>query len=175
MRRATALASPYADRALAHWRQVPPALRAHMPDRIAAVLPWGAGAAAEEPDPADLIQGEYAALDAARKDRVAKNLALLWDNFQDMFGGISGFLEASQIERDAFMERLGAASARMEAARGTPAAFHYVTVELMRQYVTFLVTGRRDRQAVALATSVVALIDSGRRMTEEPALYSITS
>jgi hypothetical protein len=85
-----------------------------------------------------------------------------------MFGGISGFLATMPTEQDAFMEKLEAAATRMEPAKGTNVAFHYFTVELTRQYISFFRLGRSDRQAVALASCVVSLIDNGRRMAPEP-------
>lgn len=175
LNRIAARAAPAAQRARDGWQRLSPALRARLPEPVAAMTPWLAAPAPAAPDPAQALLAEYAALEPARKERVAKNLALLWDNFQDVFGGISGFQATSETERTAFMDRLGAAAARMEAARGTEAAYHYVTVEMMRQYVACLAAGRRDDKAVALAVCAVALIDRGRRMTEEPMLYSIAS
>ena len=56
----------------------------------------------------------------------------------------------------------------MKLARGSEVAFHFVTVELMRLYVEGFMLGRRDRAALALASTVSVLIDRGRMMT--PAL-----
>ncbi len=123
----------------------------------------------QEPDPIQILLSEFNALDPDQKDKVARNLTLLWDNFQDAFDGLSGFLAAPTTEQDAFMEKLEAAAERMRPARGTEAGFHYVTVELTRQYIAFLRVGKADRSAVALATCVVSLIDRGRQLRRQAA------
>lgn len=125
--------------------------------------------APQEPDPVEMLLSEFAGLEQEQQAKVARNLVLLWDNFQTIFGGLSGFLAASPTEQDAFMEKLEAAARRMEPARGTDSAFHYVTVELTRQYISFFRVGRSDGQALALAACVAALIDEGRRIPAEPA------
>jgi hypothetical protein len=118
-----------------------------------------------EHDPAWEILDEFQKLDASDQDKAAKNLALLWGHFEDTFGGLSGFLEESQTERSQYLEKLMAASQRMKLARGSNVAFHYVTVELMRQYVCCLQQRRSDRPALSLASCVAALINRGRLMT----------
>jgi hypothetical protein len=118
-----------------------------------------------EHDPAWEILAEFQKLDASDQDKAAKNLALLWGHFEDTFGGLSGFLEESQTERSQYLEKLMAASQRMKLARGSNVAFHYVTVELMRQYVCCLQQRRSDRPALSLASCVAALINRGRLMT----------
>jgi hypothetical protein len=118
-----------------------------------------------EHDPAWKILAEFQKLDASDQDKAAKNLALLWGHFEDTFGGLSGFLEESQTERSQYLEKLMAASQRMKLARGSNVAFHYVTVELMRQYVCCLQQRRSDRPALSLASCVAALINRGRLMT----------
>jgi hypothetical protein len=124
--------------------------------------------APREPDSVEMLLREFGGLDQEQQAKVAGNLVLLWDNFQTIFGGLSGFLAASPMEQDAFMEKLEAAARRMEAARGTDSAFHYVTVELIRQYISFFRVGRSDGQALALAARVAALIDEGRCIPVEP-------
>jgi hypothetical protein len=74
-------------------------------------------------------------------------------------------LEESQTERSQYLEKLMAAFQRMKLARGSNVAFHYVTVELMRQYVCCLQQRRSDRPALSLASCVAALINRGRLMT----------
>jgi hypothetical protein len=118
-----------------------------------------------EHDPAWEVLAEFQKLDASDQDKAAKNLALLWGHFEDTFGGLSGFLEESQTERSQYLEKLMAASQRMKLARGSNVAFHYVTVELMRQYVCCLQQRRSDRPALSLASCVAALINRGRLMT----------
>lgn len=150
---------------LARWQAARPALLLQSRKLLPFLLQTDVTGAHAGPDPVDTILSDFGSLERAGQDKVAKNLALLWDNFQNMFGGISGFLAAPGTEQDAFMEKLTAAAERMEAARGTEAAFHYVTVELTRQYISYFRIGRADPKAVALATCVVSLIDRGRRMS----------
>jgi len=121
-------------------------------------------------DPAWELLAEFQALAPDRQDKAARNLALLWDHFEHMFGGLSGFLAEPAIEQSIYLDKLMTASRRMKLARGSEVAFHYVTVELMRLYVSYLRLGRSDRAAMALAANVVALISRGRMVT--PAITS---
>jgi hypothetical protein len=120
---------------------------------------------AVEQDAAWELLAEFQALEPDRQDHVARNLALLWGHFEDGFGGLSEFLRSPQMEQSAYLEKLQAASSRMRLARGSEVAFHYVTVELMRQYVSCLQSGRSDRAAISLATCAAALINRGRMLT----------
>ncbi|WP_150117733.1 hypothetical protein [Microvirga vignae] len=113
-------------------------------------------------DDVGMVLGEFEKLSRDQQDKVAKSLALLWDTFIEVFGGVSGFQTASPIEQQAYIERLSTASRRMEVARGSDVAFHYVTVELMRQYVSFLQTSSKNPRAIVLAGAVAPLIDRGR-------------
>lgn len=129
----------------------------------------------EEPDPIRAIMDDFEKLGHEQQDKVAKNLALLWNSFTSVFGGVTAFQSASPAEQRAYVEKLEAAAHRMEAAKGTEAAFHYVTVELIRQYIAFLQIGSTDQRAVALARLVAPLIDRGHKMTAEPTIYSLKS
>jgi hypothetical protein len=53
----------------------------------------------------------------------------------------------------------------MRLARGTEGAFHFVTVELMHQYVRGFQDRRSDQAAITLATWVSGLINRGRSLT----------
>lgn len=121
----------------------------------------------EEVDDVRSVLSEFENLTREQQDKVAKSLALLWDAFIDLFGGVSAFQTASLVERQAFTKKLDTAARRMEIARGSDAAFHYVTVELMRQYVSFLQIGSKDPRAITLAGLVAPLIDQGRRANAE--------
>jgi hypothetical protein len=118
-----------------------------------------------EQDPVWELLGEFKALAPDQQDKAAKNLALLWAQFEDTFGGLSGFLAETQTEQALYLDKLDLASWRMRLARGSDVAFHYVTVEVMRLYVICLQTGRSDRAALSLATCAATLIDRGRMMT----------
>jgi hypothetical protein len=121
----------------------------------------------EEVDDVKLVLSEFENLTRDQQDKVAKSLALLWDAFIDLFGGVSAFQATSLVEQQAFTKKLDTAARRMEVARGSDAAFHYVTVELMRQYVSFLQIGSKDPRAIILAGMVAPLIDQGRRINAE--------
>ncbi|WP_262271838.1 hypothetical protein [Microvirga yunnanensis] len=149
-------------KAYASWGTVRPVFLS----RAQAWLPWLSLATAqqedEEPDPAWALLEDLQNLKADQQDKTAKNLALLWKSFEDSFGGLSGYLQSLETEQLLYLNKLKAASDRMRLARGTEAAFHYVTVELMRQYVGCFQAGRSDQAAMALATCVSGLIDRGR-------------
>jgi hypothetical protein len=123
----------------------------------------------EEVDPVGLVLSDFDNLSGDHQQKVAKSLALLWDAFIDVFGGVSAFQAASPTEQKAYIGKFDAAARRMEAARGSEAAFHYVTVELMRHYIGFLQTGSGDPKAITLARAVAPLIDLGRRLDAERA------
>ena len=118
-----------------------------------------------EQDPIWNLLGEFKALAPDQQDKAAKNLALLWGHFEETFAGLSGFLAEPQTEQALYLNKLDTASRRMKLARGSDAAFHYVTVEVMRLYVICLQTGRSDRAALSLATAAATLINRGRMMT----------
>jgi hypothetical protein len=160
-------------RVLAVWQEVHPVLAAHSRKLFPFLAPAKTAPESEEPDIVHAILSEFECLGQDQQDKVAKNLALLWHNFQDMFGGISGFLAAPHTEQEIFMERLQAAVDRMETARGSQVAFHYVTVELMRQYISFFLIGRADQKTISLAACVVSLIDRGSHMTASSITYSV--
>jgi hypothetical protein len=145
------------------------ALRPVLLSRTRTLLPFIPIASAEDEalrsDPVWELLAEFQALSPAQQDMAAKNLALLWDHFEHMFGGLSGFMAEPQIEQSLYLDKLMTASRRMKVARGSDVAFHYVTVELMRLYVHGLQLGRSDRAALSLASSVAALINRGRMMT----------
>lgn len=163
------------DRARAEWRAGYPVVLRHLQERFPS-LPLGSFPDPNaEPDPVELVMEEFHGLEPAQQDKVAKNLALLWNSFTGAFGGVSGFQAASPTEQRSYVEKLEAAARRMEAARGTEAAFHYVTVELIRQYIAFLQVGSTDPKAVALARLVAPLIDRGFKMEAQPFLHTVGS
>jgi hypothetical protein len=143
-------------------------LRAVLLAKTQAALPFLPPAAAEpkdeEPDPVWELLEDFQSLAIDQQEKAAKNLALLWGHFEDSFGGLSGYLGSLETEQLLYLEKLKAASDRMRQARGTDGAFHYVTVELMRQYVGCFQESRSDEAAMTLATWVSDLIDRGRRL-----------
>jgi hypothetical protein len=162
-----------ADRARAEWRAGYPAVLRQLHERFPS-LPLGAMPdPADEVDPVLLVMEEFEVLGPDQQEKVARSLALLWNSFTGVFGGVSGFRNASAVEQRAYSEKLEAAAERMRAARGTDAAFHYVTVELIRHYVAFLLIGSTDPKAVALARLVAPLIDRGHKLGAEPYLRSV--
>ncbi|MGO4526678.1 hypothetical protein AB4097_17675 [Microvirga sp. 2MCAF35] len=152
-------------RVLAGWDTLRPRLISHS----RALLPFLPIPSEEEEalatDPVWELLAEFQALAPDQQDKAARNLALLWDHFEHMFGGLSGFLAEPAIEQSIYLDKLTTASRRMRLARGSQVAFHYVTVELMRLYVSYLQGGRSDRAAMTLASNVVALISRGRMVT----------
>lgn len=149
----------------AAWDSVRPALLSN----ARALLPFlplaDADQEALDQDPIWELLMDFKTLEPDQQDKAAKNLALLWGHFEETFGGVSGFLAEPKTEQSLYLDKLDTASRRMKLARGSEVAFHYVTVELMRQYVGCLQTGRSDRAALSLATCVAALINRGRMMT----------
>lgn len=142
-------------------------LRRFPPVRLFAPAP--AANENEEASPVDLVLNDFMRLDREQQEKVARGLAQLWDAFIHVYGGLSAFQTSSAIEQKAYMERLDAVARRMEVARGSDAAFHYVTVELMRHYMAFLHVQSRSAKAVILASMVASLIDQGQRMRAETA------
>jgi hypothetical protein len=124
------------------------------------------------PERVKAIVSDFHRLTPDQQAKVAKNLAQLWDNFLEVFGGLSGFWASPLDEQKACMDKLEAAVQRLESNKRSETGFQYVTVELMRLYLAFLFVGRTDKLAVALGTLVVPLINRGRQMaasSQEPA------
>jgi hypothetical protein len=126
-------------------------------------LPWPAEETEEE-DPALTILADFEALDVQKQDATARNVALLWDCFVEEFGGISGFLSASETEKDDYLDKLAAAARRMEAGRFSAAGYHYVSVVLFELYVSFFHGRKAHRSAITLSERVAELIDEGRKL-----------
>ncbi len=160
-------------RVFAGWDAARPTILAH----TRTLLPFIPLATPEEEalerDPVWELLAEFQALDPHQQDKAAKNVTLLWGHFEDSFGGLSGFLAEPQSEQLQYLDKLMTASLRMRPARGSEVAFHYVTVELMRQYVSCFRLERSDRAALSLAACVAGLINRGRMLT--PALTDQTS
>jgi hypothetical protein len=124
-------------------------------------LPW-AEREDEANQPAFVILAEFDALDPDKKVATARNIALLWDCFVEEFGGVSGFVSADVTEQTEYLEKLDAAASRMEVGRGTPVAYHYVSVVMIKLYVESLHSRKADGGAIALANYVAALVNQGR-------------
>jgi len=124
-------------------------------------LPWAAQDD-EANQPTFLVLAEFDALDPDKKIATARNIALLWDCFVEEFGGVSGFVEAGVAEQTEYLDKLDAAASRMEVGRGTPVAYHYVSVMMIKLYVESFHSGKADRGAIALANHVAALVNQGR-------------
>ena len=168
-----ALTKTLAARAVSLWQTFSPAAIAQL-RRPFPSLP-AAGSPNEEHDPVRLVMAEFDDLSADQQNKVARNLALLWNSFTSVFGGVSGFRAASPTEQREYLEKLQLAARRMEAAKGTETAFHYVTVELIRLYLGFHQAGSTDQGAVALAKVVAPLIDRGHRLSAAPFIYPVAS
>jgi hypothetical protein len=168
-----ALTKALAARAVSPWQKLSPATVAQL-RRLFPALPV-AGGPNEEHDPVRLVMAEFHDLSSDQQNKVAQNLALLWNSFTSVFGGVSGFRAASPTEQREYLEKLQLAARRMEAAKGTEAAFHYVTVELIRLYIGFHQVGSTDQGAVALAKVVAPLIDRGHRLSAAPFIYPVAS
>lgn len=125
-------------------------------------LPWAEPERDEASEPAFAILGELDELAPEKQVATARNVALLWDCFVEEFGGVAGFLASGATEQAEYLDKLEAAASRMEAGRGTPVAYHYVSVVLIKLYVESFRTKRATAGAIALSGRVAALINQGR-------------
>jgi hypothetical protein len=148
--------------ALALLSRTAPNLSEQVRSRLPA-LPWPEDEAEEE-DPALTILSDFEALEPQKQEATARNVALLWDCFVEEFGGISGFLSASETEKDDYLDKLSAAAQRMEAGRNSAAGYHYVSVVLFELYVSFFHGRKAHRSAIVLSERVAELIDEGRKL-----------
>ena len=115
-----------------------------------------------ERDASTDIMDEFEKLGGDHQMAVARNLALLWDSFVEHFDGLSGFRQAPTATQDAYLAKLEAAEKRMEASRFTDAGHHFVSVVLMKIYVSLFQTDTSKPSAVALSDLAATLIDRGR-------------
>jgi hypothetical protein len=129
-------------------------------------VPVGAGPmyVSRGPERVEAIIPDFNALTSDQQAKVAKNLAQLWDNFLEVFGGLSGFWASPLAEQEACMDKLETAVRNLEPQKRSETGFQYVTIELMRLYLAFLFVGRTDHLSVVLGALVVPLIDRGREM-----------
>jgi hypothetical protein len=148
--------------ALALLSRKAPGLSEQVRSRLPA-LPWPEEEPEEE-DPALTILAEFEALEVQKQEATARNVALLWDCFVEEFGGISGFLSASETEKDDYLDKLSAAAQRMEAGRNSAAGYHFVSVVLFELYVSFFHGRKAHRSAIVLSERVAELIDEGRKL-----------
>jgi hypothetical protein len=119
------------------------------------------------PERVKAIISDFYALTPDQQAKVAKNLAQLWDNFLEVFGGLNGFWASPLSEQEACMDKLETAVRNLEPQKHSETGFQYVTIELMRLYLAYLFVGRTDHLSVALGTLVVPLIDHGREVAAE--------
>lgn len=118
----------------------------------------------ETPDHAQMVLADLDALDPKRRDVVAHNLGLLWDAFLEEFGGVSGFLAEQVVHQDAYLAKLDAAARRMQASKASNAGHHYVSVALMKEYVSGFRSLSITESMVELAHRVASLIDRSREL-----------
>jgi hypothetical protein len=116
-----------------------------------------------EPTQDEIILSAFGRLSADQKRSVARNLALLWECFVEEFDGLSGFIQSPPTEQAAYLQKLDAAAARMEASRVAEARYHFVSVALMKRYVSLFLEKSRDPSSVELSQRVAALIDGSHR------------
>jgi hypothetical protein len=117
---------------------------------------------AKEPTPEQNVLSAFDALDREQQKAVARNLSLLWECFVEEFNGLSGFYQASPTRQAAYLAKLEAAAARMEAIRVPEARYHFVSVALMKHYASSFQTRSTDPSAIELSHRVAALIDGCR-------------
>jgi hypothetical protein len=125
-------------------------------------LPWPEVEDPVATDFAWVILTEFEALETAKQTATARNVALLWDCFVEEFGGVSGFLAATSTEQNHYLEKLDAAAQRMEVGRYSAVGYHYVSVVLVKLYVTYLHGQNSAPSAIALSSRVAMLINDGR-------------
>jgi hypothetical protein len=125
-------------------------------------LPWPEIADRDVPDIALVTLAEFEALEDTKQIATARNVALLWDCFVEEFDGVSGFLSATATEQNDYLEKLDSAARRMEPGRFSAVGYHYVSVVLMKLYVSFLHGNDSGPSAIALSRRVSMLINDGR-------------
>jgi hypothetical protein len=118
----------------------------------------------EVPDQAQIILADLDALDPTQRDAVARNLGLLWDAFVMEYGGVSGFLAEPVTHQNAYLAKLDAAARRMESSKASKSGHHYVSVALMKEYVSSFRSRSVAESAVQLSHRVASLIDRSREL-----------
>jgi hypothetical protein len=122
-----------------------------------------------KPEPASqerVLMDQFHALDPDQRDRVAVQLAELWEWLITEFGGPAGFLDKPQAEQDAYIERLRIVTQRTEEHKETDLGRYYYSSALLSLYASALRAERRDPDQTALAALVASMIDRGRQLSQ---------
>jgi hypothetical protein len=103
-------------------------------------------------------------LGAVEKDEVAKDLTLLWDAFEQQFGGLDGFLAAGEQQKSEYFGRLAGSAGRLTMSRHPRAVRYARSAALMLAYLKAFTRAQPSTADVALGSRIAGAIQSGRSM-----------
>jgi hypothetical protein len=108
---------------------------------------------------------EFDALDLARRDDVARATTMLWNAFAERFGGVDGFIAASETDQAAYVAGLDQAWRRMWSGRGSAKGHYVFAAALVARYLGHWRDGGAGTALTReLGKRVVSLIERGRRL-----------
>jgi len=120
----------------------------------------------EPPSQERVLVAEVEALSPERRDRAAVELARLWSWLNEEFGGPTGFLNRSESEQAAFLDRLSLVVERSEGMKETDLGRYYYSSALLGLFINALRSRQGDPDQLALSSLVASMVEHGRRLVE---------
>ena len=112
------------------------------------------------------LVGEVEALPPERRDRAAVELARLWAWLSQEFGGPAGFLNRSEPEQDAFLNRLSLVVERSEGMKETDLGRYYYSSAMLGLFINALRSRQGGPDQLALSSLVASMVEQGRQLAD---------
>lgn len=109
---------------------------------------------------------EFDGLQRSEKDEIAGALSRLWESFGNQFGGMDGFVTASEDRKSEYVTRLREAERQFASHTHATGRHLYFAVAMMVEYLLSWQDGTPTSDARELGVRVVQLIDRGRQVAE---------
>ena len=107
---------------------------------------------------------EVEALPSESRDRVAVELTRLWTWLSLEFHGPAGFLNRSEPEQDAYIDKLMLVVERSRGMKETDLGRYYYSSAMLGLFIKALRGRRGDPDQLALSSLVASLVERGRQL-----------
>lgn len=118
----------------------------------------------EPPSPERALVDEVEALQPERRDIAAIELTRLWSWLGEEFGGPTGFLNRSQPEQDAFIDKLMLVVERSRGMKETDLGRYYYSSAMLGFFIKALRSRKGVPDQLALSSLVAAMVERGRHL-----------